>query len=443
MEFDVTIEIPRGTATVRGGHASGRSRLDRMLFTLDELSVRLRLYRGHARRGRRPARRLRAARRADLPGCVIRARPIGVFQMTDEAGGDDKILCIPAGDPARRISPSSTRSASSRPRRSATSSTPTRTSNRASRSTRHAGSVGWSQAGRHRGHQSGKGRRDDDRALALPRQPPEGRRRHLVWRAGISGPPHAEQTLEAGGPTGSRRCGAAPVSRSNRHMNLWPLSAFSANISGQPPSMTVTRAAHPYAVAAADAAARSGRTVHPHHRDAQVATSRIVALGMLWAGPDDDRIDAPGDRAEVGTPGSLDLRDRRVHREGEIAVLEPPVDGIAAVAAGCMRDPVTAILLWPRKVRAASAVRVMSVLLADRPSTVRRRGVQRSWTGAGRSSSSGCRCVGGRARSGLRRGCADELGGDEPQDAAGRDAGEAVGRERPMVTAGLADGWTT
>jgi hypothetical protein len=26
-------------------------------------------------------------------------RAIGVFQMTDEAGGDDKILCIPAGDP--------------------------------------------------------------------------------------------------------------------------------------------------------------------------------------------------------------------------------------------------------------------------------------------------------------------------------------------------------
>src|SRR6266566_3215797 len=34
-----------------------------------------------------------------FPGCLIRSRPIGMFRMTDERGGDDKILCVPAGDP--------------------------------------------------------------------------------------------------------------------------------------------------------------------------------------------------------------------------------------------------------------------------------------------------------------------------------------------------------
>ena len=34
-----------------------------------------------------------------FPGCLIRSRPIGMFRMTDEKGGDDKIICVPAGDP--------------------------------------------------------------------------------------------------------------------------------------------------------------------------------------------------------------------------------------------------------------------------------------------------------------------------------------------------------
>jgi inorganic pyrophosphatase len=34
-----------------------------------------------------------------FPGCLIRSRPVGMFRMTDEKGGDDKIICVPAGDP--------------------------------------------------------------------------------------------------------------------------------------------------------------------------------------------------------------------------------------------------------------------------------------------------------------------------------------------------------
>src|SRR3954453_8966612 len=37
-----------------------------------------------------------------FPGCRIRVRPIGVFHMQDEKGPDDKVLCVPVGDPELR-----------------------------------------------------------------------------------------------------------------------------------------------------------------------------------------------------------------------------------------------------------------------------------------------------------------------------------------------------
>nr|MBN2277353.1 inorganic diphosphatase [candidate division Zixibacteria bacterium] len=34
-----------------------------------------------------------------FPGCLIEARPVGVFKMWDEKGSDEKILCVPINDP--------------------------------------------------------------------------------------------------------------------------------------------------------------------------------------------------------------------------------------------------------------------------------------------------------------------------------------------------------
>ena len=39
---------------------------------------------------------------ATFPGCRIRARPIGVFYMTDEKGPDEKIICASSHDPTWR-----------------------------------------------------------------------------------------------------------------------------------------------------------------------------------------------------------------------------------------------------------------------------------------------------------------------------------------------------
>ncbi len=34
-----------------------------------------------------------------FPGCLIEAKPVGLFRMRDEKGPDEKILCVPLGDP--------------------------------------------------------------------------------------------------------------------------------------------------------------------------------------------------------------------------------------------------------------------------------------------------------------------------------------------------------
>ena len=37
---------------------------------------------------------------ATFPGCVIEVKPLALFRMSDEAGVDDKILCVPISDPS-------------------------------------------------------------------------------------------------------------------------------------------------------------------------------------------------------------------------------------------------------------------------------------------------------------------------------------------------------
>jgi inorganic pyrophosphatase len=36
---------------------------------------------------------------ATFPGCVIAVKPIALFKMRDEAGEDDKVVCVPTHDP--------------------------------------------------------------------------------------------------------------------------------------------------------------------------------------------------------------------------------------------------------------------------------------------------------------------------------------------------------
>src|SRR5690606_38564295 len=42
-----------------------------------------------------PLAALVIARSPFIPGCVVRARPIGVLHLEDEHGGDEKLICVP------------------------------------------------------------------------------------------------------------------------------------------------------------------------------------------------------------------------------------------------------------------------------------------------------------------------------------------------------------
>ena len=102
MEFDVTIEIPRGQRNkYEMDMATRRIRLDRTLFTATAYPADY----GFIEETRVPdGDALDAMVLLDeptFPGCVIRARPIGMFRMSDEQGPANKVLCVPA-DNARQ-----------------------------------------------------------------------------------------------------------------------------------------------------------------------------------------------------------------------------------------------------------------------------------------------------------------------------------------------------
>jgi len=100
VEFDVTIEIPKGQRNkYEMDHATGRIRLDRMLFTSTRYPHDYGFIEGTLGEDTDPLDALVLLEEPTFPGCLIRCRAIGMYRMTDEAGGDDKVLCVPAADP--------------------------------------------------------------------------------------------------------------------------------------------------------------------------------------------------------------------------------------------------------------------------------------------------------------------------------------------------------
>ena len=100
MDFDVLIEIPKGQRNkYEVDHATGRMRLDRMLFTSTRYPADYGFIEHTLGEDGDPLDALVLLEEPTFPGCLIKARALGMFRMTDEAGGDDKVLCVPAGDP--------------------------------------------------------------------------------------------------------------------------------------------------------------------------------------------------------------------------------------------------------------------------------------------------------------------------------------------------------
>jgi inorganic pyrophosphatase len=100
VEFDVTIEIPKGQRNkYEMDHETGRIRLDRMLFTSTRYPADYGFIEHTLADDGDPLDALVLLDEPTFPGCQIRCRAIGMFRMRDEMGVDDKVLCVPATDP--------------------------------------------------------------------------------------------------------------------------------------------------------------------------------------------------------------------------------------------------------------------------------------------------------------------------------------------------------
>ncbi|HLL65684.1 MAG TPA: inorganic diphosphatase [Micromonosporaceae bacterium] len=100
MFFDVTVEIPKGQRNkYEMDHVTGRIRLDRTLFTATQYPADYGFVDNTLGQDSDPLDALVLVPEPTFPGCLIRCRAIAMFRMTDEMGGDDKVLCVPAEDP--------------------------------------------------------------------------------------------------------------------------------------------------------------------------------------------------------------------------------------------------------------------------------------------------------------------------------------------------------
>jgi inorganic pyrophosphatase len=98
MQIDVVIEIPKGSRNKYEADEDGKIWLDRTLFTS---TVYPEDY-GHVHHTLAedgdPIDAVVLLDEPTFPGCNVKVRPIGVFFMSDEAGKDEKLLCVPAKD---------------------------------------------------------------------------------------------------------------------------------------------------------------------------------------------------------------------------------------------------------------------------------------------------------------------------------------------------------
>jgi inorganic pyrophosphatase len=98
--FDVIVEIPQGSRNkYEMDHEAGRIRLDRMLFTATRYPADYGYITGTLGRDGEPLDALVLVGDPTYPGCAIACRAIGMYVMADEKGPDEKVLCVPAGDP--------------------------------------------------------------------------------------------------------------------------------------------------------------------------------------------------------------------------------------------------------------------------------------------------------------------------------------------------------
>ncbi len=95
-DINVVIEIPQGSSVkYEIDKVTGAIVVDRFLFTTMAYPAAYGFIPGTLADDGDPADALVLVPAAIVPGAVVRCRPIGVLHMRDEAGMDEKIICVP------------------------------------------------------------------------------------------------------------------------------------------------------------------------------------------------------------------------------------------------------------------------------------------------------------------------------------------------------------
>ena len=100
MIVNVMIEIPKGSRN-KYEYDTGKKRLkfDRMLFSAVHYPSDYGFIEDTLAQDGDPLDALVLVWEPTFPGCMIEAKPVGLFRMWDEKGPDEKILCVPLHDP--------------------------------------------------------------------------------------------------------------------------------------------------------------------------------------------------------------------------------------------------------------------------------------------------------------------------------------------------------
>jgi len=103
-EVNVVIEVPVGGEPVKYemDKAAGTMVVDRFLYTSMRYPGNYGFIPHTLSEDGDPVDVLVANQRGIIPGAVMAVRPIGVFKMTDEKGGDEKIVAVPSSAVSRR-----------------------------------------------------------------------------------------------------------------------------------------------------------------------------------------------------------------------------------------------------------------------------------------------------------------------------------------------------
>ena len=98
--IEIIVEVPKGSRNkYEYNHETHRIELDRRLFSATTYPADYGFIDETLARDEDPLDALVLLDDPTFPGCVVRARPLGVLEMEDEKGPDEKIICVPVFDP--------------------------------------------------------------------------------------------------------------------------------------------------------------------------------------------------------------------------------------------------------------------------------------------------------------------------------------------------------